>query len=137
MLDLVKINPSVTLELKSGQKITIDLEEAAQVIKGLVRFVQGGQYGNKTPPSMLEKKGRRRNAEQSKIPHMSEAKRIAILKHVEKRLSVKPKTISNLLKGISYVPNHLPHIRRMIEGQRNVAKKVVGKRTFYYLAVSR
>jgi len=132
VLDLVKINPSVTLELKSGQKVTIDLEEAGQIIKGLTKFVEDGEYGTKAPPSRVQKRKGHKNVEPSKIAHMSEAKRITILTHLNNQLSAKPKTISNLLKGISYVPNHLPHIRRMIEGQRNVAKKRMGKRIFYY-----
>ena len=132
VLDLVKINPSVTLELKSGQKVTIDLEEAGQIIKGLTKFVEDGEYAIKAPPSRVQKRKGRKNVEQTKIAHMSEAKRIAILTHLNNQLSARPKTISNLLKGISYVPNHLPHIRRMIEGQRNVAKKRIGKRIFYY-----
>ncbi len=132
MLDLVKINPSVTLELKSGQKVTIDLEEAGQIIKGLSRFVEDGEYAMKAPPSRVQKRKDHKNVEQTKIAHMSEAKRVAILTHLNNQLSARPKTISNLLKGISYVPNHLPHIRRMIEGQRNVAKKRIGKRIFYY-----
>jgi len=132
VLDLVKINPSVTLELKSGQKVTIDLEEARQIIKGLTKFVEDGEYAMKAPPSRVQKRKGRKNVEQTKIAHMSEAKRVAILTHLNNQLSARPKTISNLLKGISYVPNHLPHIRRMIEGQRNVAKKRIGKRIFYY-----
>ena len=132
VLDLVKINPSVTLELKSGQKVTIDLEEAGQIIKGLSRFVEDGEYAMKARPSRVQKRKGRKNVDQSKIPHMSEAKRMAILTHLNNQLSAKPKTMSNLLKGISYVPNHLPHIRKMIEGQHNVAKRRIGKRIFYY-----
>ena len=132
VLDLVKINPSVTLELKSGQKVTIDLEEAGQIIKGLTKFVEDGEYAIKAPPSRIQKRKDRQNVEQKGIPHMSEAKRTAILKHLNNQLSAKPKTISKLLNGITYVPNYLPHIRKMIEGQRNVAKKRIGKRIFYY-----
>ena len=94
--------------------------------------MEDGEYGTKAPPSRVQKRKGRKNVEPSKIAHMSEAKRITILTHLNNQLSAKPKTISNLLKGISYVPNHLPHIRRMIEGQRNVAKKRMGKRIFYY-----
>src|SRR5437667_128075 len=130
VLDLVKINRSVTLELKNGQTVTIDLEEAGQIIKGLTKFV-GGEYA-KVPPPRIQKRKDRKNVEQKRIPHMSEAKRTAILKHLNNQLSAKPKTISKLLNGITYVPNYLPHIRKMIEGQRNVAKKRIGKRIFYY-----
>ena len=131
VLDLVKINPSVTLELKSGQKVTIDLEEAGQIIKGLTKFVGDGEYA-KVPPPRIQKRKDRKNVEQKRIAHMSEAKRTAILKHLNNQLSAKPKTISKLLNGITYVPNYLPHIRKMIEGQRNVTKKRIGKRIFYY-----
>src|SRR5437870_12617828 len=102
VLDLVKINPSVTLELRNGQKVTIDLEEARQIIKGLTKFVGDGEYAKVPPPRIQKRKGRK-NAEQSKIAHMSEAKRTAILTHLNNQLSARPKTISNLLKGISYV----------------------------------
>jgi len=132
MPSMVKINPSVTLELKDGQKVTIELDEAMLIIKGLTKFVQEGGYSSKINSQSIQKKKRINTNEKTKIPHMSEEKRIAILGHLEKQLSIKPKTISNLLRGISYVPNYLPHIRRMIESQRNVAKKRVGKRTFYY-----
>jgi hypothetical protein len=130
---MVKINPSVTLELKHGQKVTIELEEAVQIIKGLTKFVQDGGYSDTINLQSIQKrKKRKESTEKAKIPHMSEEKRMAILEHLEKQLSLKPKTISNLLRGISYVPNYLPHIRRMIESQRNVARKRIGKRTFYY-----
>src|SRR5438093_7827239 len=121
VLDLVKINPSVTLELRNGQKVTIDLEEAGQIIKGLTKFVGDSEYP-KVPPRIQKRKDRK-NVEQKRIPHMSEAKRTAILQHFNNQLSAKPKTISKLLNGITYVPNYLPHIRKMIEAQRNVAKK--------------
>jgi hypothetical protein len=63
---------------------------------------------------------------------MSDAKKKEILDHVNKQLSAKPRALSNLLKGVSYVPNHLPHIRKMIEDQKHVSKKAIGKRIFYY-----
>ena len=131
---MVKINPSVTLELRGGQKVTIELEEARDVIKGLAKFVQNGEYSNaKMVTSQLQQRRKRSKIVlKAKIPHMSDSKRTTILQHIEKRLSAEPRTISKLLKGTSYVPNHLPYIRRMIESQRNVAKKNIGKRTFYY-----
>jgi hypothetical protein len=71
-------------------------------------------------------------AASQKISHMSYAKKKEILDHINKQLSAKPRTLSNLLKGVSYVPNHLPHIRKMIEDQKHVSKKAIGKRIFYY-----
>jgi hypothetical protein len=127
---MVKISPSVTLVLeKSGQTITIDLDEAQQIIKGLSKFVQeGNNHAGKTPQAGV-KKGRKKG--RAMVPRMSETKKNEILKHVSKKLSARPRTLSNLLKGVSYVPNNLPMIRAMIENQDNVAKKVIGKRTYY------
>jgi hypothetical protein len=63
---------------------------------------------------------------------MSDSKKKEILQYINKQLSTKPRTLSNLLIGMPYVPNQLPYIRSMIEQQPNVAKKVVGKRIFYH-----
>lgn len=136
---LVKISPSVTLELeKNGQRMTIDIEEARQIIKKLGEFVRIRDYRRKsTPRTRIQNPKRRIKAGESqlvsleKIPHMSESKRKEILDHLSKHLSAKPKTLSDLLKGVSYVPNHLPHIRRMMETRHDVAKKMIGKRTYY------
>jgi hypothetical protein len=130
---MVKVSPSVTLELKSGQTITIDLEEAQQIIRGLSKFVHDGSRAGKTfrPGVEARKKG------PVTVPRMSEAKRNEILKHVNKKLSSKPRTLSNLLKGVSYVPNYLPAIRQMVEDQKHVSKKMIGKRTFYFLGEGR
>jgi hypothetical protein len=127
---MVKISPSVTLVLeKSGQTITIDLDEARQIIKGLSKFVQeGNSHAGKIPQAGV-KKGRKKGL--AMVPRMSETKKNEILKHVSKKLSARPRTLSNLLRGVSYVPNNLPMIRAMIENQDNVAKKVIGKRTYY------
>ena len=133
---MVKINPTVTLELRDGQRITINVEEAGQIIRGLRKFVQDSEYGGAPAameaPTRVQKKRGPKTARKANRTYMSEIKKAAILQHIEKQLSKRPRTISNLLKGISYVPNHLPDIRRMIESQRNVSKKKVGKRTLYY-----
>ena len=131
---MVKINSSITLELKSGQKISISLKEGKELIRGLARFVEtngtprAGQRGRKDAKAGS---GQRR-----RVPGMSGAKRDEILRHVEKRLSSKPRTLSNLLNGISYMPNHLPMIRRLVESQPHISKKTIGKRTFYFQAES-
>lgn len=64
--------------------------------------------------------------------HISEEKKKQVLEHLGKRLSSRPQTLSSLLEGVSYVPNTLPVIRKMLEAQKNVAKKMVGKRTLYF-----
>jgi CTP-dependent riboflavin kinase len=127
---MVKISPSLTIDLKDGQKITIGIDEARQIIKDLAKFVDEG-HGKKAVTRKKVQKGRSLSIKKKKL-HMSDAKRKEILQHVNKQLSARPKTLSNLLKGISYVPNYLPHIRAMVEGQQKVAKKILGKRTLYY-----
>jgi hypothetical protein len=142
---MVRINPSITLELeKGGQRITIDLKEAKEIIRSLSKFVKDNDASlkaNTTTRSKRTRKNARKShqllqkrmpAASQKISHMSDAKKKEILDNVNKQLSAKPRTLSNLLKGVSYVPNHLPHIRKMIEDQKYVSKKVIGKRIFYY-----
>jgi hypothetical protein len=142
---MVRINPSITLELeKGGQRITIDLKEAKEIIRSLSKFVKDNDASlkaNTTTRSKRTRKNARKShqllqkrmpAASQKISHMSDAKKKEILDNVNKQLSAKPRTLSNLLKGVSYVPNHLPHIRKMIEDQKHVSKKAIGKRILYY-----
>jgi hypothetical protein len=142
---MVRINPSITLELeKGGQRITIDLKEAKEIVRSLSKFVKDNDASlkaNTTTRSKRTRKNARKShqllqkrmpAASQKISHMSDAKKKEILDNVNKQLSAKPRTLSNLLKGVSYVPNHLPHIRKMIEDQKHVSKKAIGKRIFYY-----
>lgn len=68
------------------------------------------------------------------LPSMSETKTKEILDHIHKHLSdTKPRTLTDLLKGVSYIPNNIPLIRQALERQLNniVAKKKIGKRTYY------
>lgn len=141
VLGMVKINPSLTIELaKGGRKIIIDIDEAKQIIKDLAKFVQDGGYSKKpTGQIRIQKKRQRRKKAKKgqrlsakKILHMSDKKRKEILQHINKQLSARPKTLSNLLKGVPYVPNYLPSIRTIVERQKDVAKKLIGKRTFYF-----
>lgn len=143
---MVRINPSITLELeKDGQRIAIDLKEAKEIIRSLSKFVKENDASlkaNTTTRSKRTRKNARKShqllqkrmpaAASQKISHMSDAKKKEILDHVNKQLSAKPRALSNLLKGVSYVPNHLLHIRKMIEDQKHVSKKAIGKRIFYY-----
>ena len=143
---MVRINPSITLELeKDGQRIAIDLKEAKEIIRSLSKFVKDNDASlkaNTTTRSKRTRKNARKSyqllqkrmpaAASQKISHMSYAKKKEILDYVNKQLSAKPRTLSNLLEGVSYVPNHLPQIRKMIEDQKHVSKKAIGKRIFYY-----
>lgn len=69
-----------------------------------------------------------------KAVHMSDDKKREIMDNVGKKLSPEtPKTLSALLDGVSYVPNYLPAIRKIVEDRDDVAKIQVGKRTLYLL----
>ena len=142
---MVRIRPTVTVDLKkSGQTITLDLNEARELIASLSKFVNNDDDNNRngraarktTSNATKSRKSRRKNKTGSptakKIPSMSEAKRQEITKHVYQQLSNKPKTLSGLLKGVSYVPNYLPAIRKMVESQADISKEIIGKRTYYY-----
>jgi hypothetical protein len=146
---LVKVKSTITLELESSsQKLTIDIQEAKQIIKSLVKFVNDAnpiisqRRAKATRGTAKTRKGSRANKQkdlsrksksslQIKGPSMSETKRQEIIDHVNKQLSARPKTLSALLKGISYVPNYLPAIRQMVESRGNIKREVIGKRVYY------
>lgn len=125
---MVKITKSITLEIeKDGQKITIGPDELADIKRQLDAAIRerGREFRKKVEIGRAKASVR--------VYHMSDAKRKEIMENVDKKLSSTPKTLSALLDGVSYVPNYLPAIRKMVEGKQNVAKKQVGKRTFYSL----
>lgn len=136
----IRVSPSITLKLgKSGQTITIDFEEAKEIVKSLSNFLnQGGSATTTTAigrsieeASAVKRKGEGGKGGAIKVPYMSENKRQEIVKHISRHLSTKPKTLSTLLKGVSYIPNYLPAIRQMVESQGNIHKEKIGKRTYY------
>ncbi|HXG05786.1 MAG TPA: hypothetical protein VNI77_00485 [Nitrososphaera sp.] len=127
---MVRINPSVTLELRNGQMVTIDLDEAQEIIKGLTKLV----YGEINHAAKANMKKSRKEAKISTTGVPSETKMNEIIRHINKKISKTPRTLSNLLKGVSYAPNHLPAIRQAVESQKGIDKKIIGKRTYYYLA---
>lgn len=117
---MVKITKSYTISIeKDGQVITVDQDEV-QMIKGFLE------------EAIREKGSKVRKAADKTKVSMSEEKRNQISEHLGRRLSKRPQTLSSLLAGVSYVPNALPAIRRMLEDRKDVAKKAVGKRTLYF-----
>lgn len=146
---MVKVKQTITLELESsGQKVTVDLQEARDIIKSLSRFVERRSDSNNIIESSGRtiRKGRKANtktkregrgfrkaksAQNGKALSMSETKRQEIIDHVNKQLSARPQTLSALLKGVSYVPNYLPAIRKMIETKGNINREIIGKRIYY------
>lgn len=129
---MMKIEPSITLELQSGERISLGIDEAIELTRGLAKVVE--EVKIEQPDQKRYKIVTKRYAKQARrIPGMSEAKKNEILRHVQKRLSSEPRTLSNLLKGISYIPNHLPTIRQFVEHQEYISKRTIGKRTYYSL----
>jgi DNA uptake protein ComE-like DNA-binding protein len=51
--------------------------------------------------------------------------------HINREIPATPRTLTNLLKGISYSASQLPAIRSIIESQQGVRAKTKGKRTLY------
>ena len=141
---MVRIQPSITIDMgKAGQKLTLEIEEAKELYNTLAKFLNMGSNNSRwqsrhssTGPTAniaVRKGGGRRGRKPSKTSFsMSEAKTNEILEHINKQLSDnKPRTLTNLLKGVSYVPNHIPLIRQAVENQDKIAKKKIGKRTYY------
>lgn len=129
---MVKITKSVTIEIeKDGKSITITPNELEVIKRQLDAAIR--ERGREFRAKLETKAAKSGNAVAPvKAFHMSDAKKKEVMDHVSKRLSAKPRTLSGLLDGVSYVPNYLPMIRKMVEGQGNVAKKQVGKRTLYF-----
>jgi hypothetical protein len=128
---MVKITKSVTIEIeKDGQRMTLTQSEIEDIKRQLDAAVR--EKGREVRTSRKPAKAKAsKKQQQQQVVHMSDEKRKEIMANVDKKLSSTPKTLSALLDGVSYVPNYLPAIRKMVEGRKDVAKKVVGKRTLY------
>ncbi|HVX01921.1 MAG TPA: hypothetical protein VHA09_02095 [Nitrososphaera sp.] len=131
---MVKVTKSVYIEIeKDGQKITFGPDEIKDIKRQLDAAIRekGRREFQASMKAGRKAKGVAKVATTT-VYHMSDEKKKEIISNVNKKLSDTPKTLSALLDGVSYVPNYLPIIRKMVEGQQNVAKKQVGKRTLYY-----
>lgn len=124
---MVKVTKSVVIEIeKDGQRMTLFQSEFDDIKRQLESAVR--EKGREVKVS--QKPAKAPSGKKQPV-HMSEEKRKGIMSNVDKKLSETPKTLSALLDGVSYVPNYLPAIRKMVEGRRDVVKKLVGKRTLY------
>jgi hypothetical protein len=129
---MVKVTKSVVIEIeKDGQRMTLFQSEFDDIKRQLESAVR--EKGREVKAISQKPAAKAPSGKKQKQPvHMSEEKRKGIMSNVDKKLSETPKTLSALLDGVSYVPNYLPAIRKMVEGRRDVAKKIVGKRTLYF-----
>ena len=126
---MIKITKSVVIEIeKDGQRMTLVQSEIDDIKRQLVTAVQA--KCKEVRASQKPAKTSFSSNKQQPV-HMSDEKRKGIMDNVGKKLSSTPKTLSTLLDGVSYVPNYLPVIRKMVEGRQDVAKKAVGKRILY------
>lgn len=140
---MVKVTRSVSIEIeKNGQKIILGPDEIDDIKRQLDAAIRekGREFrANGIKTVKVKRKAGKKQAPSSSgraaavVYHMSDMKKKEIMDNANKKLSDTPKTLSALLDGVSYVPNYLPVIRKMVESQHNVAKKQVGKRTLYYL----
>jgi hypothetical protein len=130
---MVKITKSVSIEIeKDGQKITLGPDEIEDIKRQLDAAVR--ERGKESQTKIrIKQQHRAKTSSAQTVYHMSDEKKKEIINNVNKKLSDVPKTLSALLDGVSYVPNYLPMIRKMVESQQNVAKKQVGKRMLYHL----
>src|SRR6476620_10865912 len=107
---VVKITKSVSIEIeKDGKSITItpdELEEIKRQLDGAIRE-RGREFRAKLQSSQAKIGSSHVAPPAPKAFHMSDAKKKEVMAHVNKRLSAKPKTLSALLDGVSYVPNYL------------------------------
>jgi len=127
---MVKVTKSVMIEIeKDGKRITLNQSEFDDIKRQLEAAVR--QKGREAKVNR-KPTGTKATSSKKQSVHMSEEKRKGIMSNVDKKLSETPKTLSALLDGVSYVPNYLPAIRKMVEGRRDVVKKIVGKRTLYF-----
>jgi hypothetical protein len=143
----VKIGKAISIELRDGQRLSLSLKETRELYRKLGKMLADAVEGerkktNKANPTRKEKsriarKGSRAVSTKSsssssgKIISLSDVKRQEILSHLNREISATPRTLTNLLKGVSYSASQLPAIRSIIESQQGVRAKTKGKRTLY------
>lgn len=149
---MLKIAKNITIE-KDGQRITLSDEELKQIVRqAMGQELELPQTIPVNPPmiepptiteqkvtapkaksSMKKQKAHKpQTASGDQQVHISEEKKSQIMSHVHSRMNEIPQTLSFLLEGISYVPNYLPFIRKMIENEPGVSKVMNGKRVLYF-----
>lgn len=153
---VLKIAKNITIE-KDGKSITLTDEELRQLVKqalgGEVVMAGGGMAEVSAAPPQpqmepvieaqkitqpvrkvrtVKQKPHKQVSGGEQLVHISEEKKAQIMSHVNSRMNEIPQTLSFLLEGISYVPNYLPFIRKMVESEAGVSKVMNGKRVLYF-----
>ena len=144
----MKIGKAISIELRDGQRLSLSLKETRELYRKLGKMLADAVEGErkKTNKANLTRKEKSRIARKrsravstksssssssGKIISLSDAKRQEILSHLNREISATPRTLTNLLKGVSYSASQLPAIRSIIESQQGVRAKTKGKRTLY------
>lgn len=145
----MKIGKAISIELHDGQRLSLSLKETKELYRKLGKMLTDAVEGERKKTSKAEPARKKKNrivgkrsraistkssslsSSSSKIISLSDAKRQEILAHLDKEVSATPRTLTNLLKGVSYSASQLPAIRRIIENQQGVRAKTKGKRTLY------
>ncbi|HVX02596.1 MAG TPA: hypothetical protein VHA09_05540 [Nitrososphaera sp.] len=152
----MKIDKAISIELRDGQRVSLSLKETKELYKKLGKMLAEGGSGerrqgrrkavgarNAGTEKKEKKKGRVASKKSKALParkssplsrkviSLSDAKKQEILAHFNKEISTTPRTLSNILKGVSYSASQLPAIRSIIESQQGIRAKAKGKRTLY------
>jgi hypothetical protein len=140
----VKIDKAISIQLRDGQRLSLSLKETKELYARLGEILaEGDRRGRRKRRSKKEatrNSGKRKyrtrsprsTTSSSRVAmSLSDAKKQEVLAHLNKELSKTPRTLTNLLKGVSYSASQLPAIRSIVESQENIAAKAKGKRTLY------
>lgn len=142
----MKIDKAISIQLRDGQRLSLSLKETEELYAKLGEILaEGNRKGRRGRRERIGKKKAIRNSGKRKYRtrslkstsssgvtmSLSDAKKQEVLAHLNKELSETPRTLTNLLKGVSYSASQLPAIRSIVENQDNVAAKSKGKRTLY------
>lgn len=117
-------HPVIVLE-KDGTKMILTLNEAKEVKQHLDSFLNQHKVTTGPDPTLNQ-----HNSSSPKV-HMSPHKCDAIIEHVVDKLTNEPQSLTQLLKGIPFVPNYQPVIKEMIENDSRIAIHKSGRRIFY------
>lgn len=140
----MKIGKAISIELRDGQRLTLSLKETKELYTKLESILSTSRIGTRGNGEKKKVRGKKKSVRKSKgrsakpshsrlIVTLSDAKKQEVLKHLNNEISQTPRTLTNLLKGVSYSASQIPAIRTLIEGEQNIKAKAKGKRTLYQI----
>lgn len=139
----MKIGKAIYIELRDGQRLTLSWKETKELYTKLESMLSTNRIDTREKEEKV-RRGKKKSVRKSKgrsakpshsrlmVP-LSDAKKQEVLRHLNNEISQTPRTLTNLLKGVSYSASQLPAIRTLIEGEQNIKAKAKGKRTLYQI----